>query len=110
MVIDSERQFLPIVKAAVLGREHDKESFLDFILPIFDAFLSSNTPKDEYQGWSFNILFVNAALSDCEPYGSEVMSGDSKWYYHLEGKDDCAYVIPKKGLIKLHLHSFLWNM
>jgi hypothetical protein len=82
---------------------------MEEISPLYDRFIAAGIDKDEYHGYTFALEFINAALSDCEPYWSSISPDDSLWKFFPEGKDDCTYAVPGKGLIKIHLYSFLWN-
>lgn len=110
MIISNERQLLPIIRNAVIHPNNDLSQFIDTICPLFDSFLIGDLDQDEYRGWTFDILFFKATCSECETYHSAIMSSDPLWLFFSEGKEDCSYVIPQKGLIRIHLHSFLWQM
>lgn len=104
-----ERKLLPIIRNAVSGQDGYRQQFVDAIQPFFDAFLASGLEKDERKGWTFDLTFFNMSLADKEPFRSALLSTSSDWAFFPESKDDCTYVIPGQGLIKIHLHSFLWN-
>ena len=110
MKITDERKLLPIIRDAVNIHDQNISRFKDAIMPLFEAFIETGNEKDEYHGWCFNVVFINATISDCEPYRSAIFSGDEEMKFFSEGKDDCTYSVPNLGLIKIHLHSFLWNM
>ena len=109
MKLTNERQLLPIVRDAVTNHERALPRFMEEISPLYDRFIASGIDKDTYRGYTFSLEFINASLPDCEPYLSAISSSDSSWKFFPEGKDDGIYVVPGKGIIKIHLCSFLWN-
>ena len=110
MKLPNERHLLPIIRDAVTDPERSLTHTMEGILPLYEEFLASGKDKDEYRGWAFDLIFNNAAQSDYEPFRSAIASTDSDWNFFSESKDDCTYAVPGKGLIKIHLHSFLWNL
>ena len=96
MNIDSERKYLPIFRNASKG--YGRDEFRGLIGPLFDEFLSSGQESDEYKGWAFSIKFTRTR-------GGEE-SGD--WLYASQGKDDYSFRIPGRGIINIHLESWLW--
>lgn len=109
MDIIDERGILRVVRDAVGNQESASPQFKEVLSPLFDAFIESGIEKDIYRGWAFDLEFINASLSDCKPYEDAVSSINPVWNVFLESKDDCTCVVPSKGLIKIHLHSFLWS-
>lgn len=109
MVIPNERQLLPTVRDAVSGRASAISPLVDAIGPLFEQFIKGDQEKDIYRGWAFNLTFIKKAIVECEPYLSGIPTGSPEWLFFGEGKDDCTYAIPGKGVIKIHLLSFLWN-
>ena len=104
-----ERNLLRVVREVVTNHESALPLFKEVISPLYDAFFVSGIDKDIYRGWAFDLEFINASLSDCKPYEDEISSTDSTWKVFSESQDDCTCVVPGKGLIKIHLYSFLWN-
>lgn len=106
----NERQLLPIVLDAVNNPNSATSSFVEVVVPLFDQFLNSDKEKDEYHGWAFDMTFIKASHIDCEPYRLALSSGVPGWKRISGGKDDCTCAFPGKGVIRIHLHSFLWNL
>ena len=109
MKIPDERKLLSTIRNAVVGSEPAKKIFYGAFSPMFSQFIESGTEHDSYNGWAFNISFFIKTHAECELYHSAIQSSDSIWQHIPIGKDDCVYVIPNKGIIKIHLHSYLWN-
>lgn len=109
MKIPNERDLLSPIRNAVTGLAWTRGPFITAISPLFEAFLQSGQEKDEYAGWCFNLTFLNKTIADQKPYHEALYANNPDWVFFPEGKDDCTYVIPGKGLIKIHLFSFLWN-
>lgn len=110
MNITNERQLLSVVRDATTGNPEILPKFIEKIEPLFDDFIAKGTEKDEYGGWTFKLKFVRSSSPECEPYHSILSSSDTSWVFCPKGKDDCIYAIPGKGLVAIHLHSFLWNI
>ena len=109
MDLIDERSILRVVREVVSNQESALPQFKEVISPLFDVFIESGKENDRYRGWAFNMEFINALKSDCNPYKDEVSSTNPAWKVFSESKDDCTCVVPSKGLIKIHLHGFLWN-
>ena len=82
----NERELLPIIRGAVSG---DMDKIRIFL---------------EYKGWAFDFQLINR---------------DSEYTWTLDGaeinivqenRDDYSIVISDNTSIKVHFHSFLWNM
>ena len=109
MKLPEERQLLPIVRDAVTYHEQALPRFMEAISPLYDRFIAAGIERDTYSGWAFDLEFINSASSDCEPYRSTISSAEQTWKFFPEAKDACIYAVPGKGIIKIHLHSFLWS-
>ena len=103
MNIPNERKILPIVRNAVKG--DSLQEFIEMISAEFDCFVSSGKESDNYKGWSFDIEFQSARSDGYK----EFTLSDSEINYLPKTNDDCSIVISGKGLINIHLHSFLWR-
>ena len=101
MTISNERSILPIVRNAVNG--YSLQELIKVISAKFDEFISSEKERDKYSGWSFDIEFVSAHSSDYNEYPLL----NSGLQYVPKTKEDCTIVVSGKGLINIHLHSFL---
>ena len=82
----NERELLPIIRGAVSG---DMDKIRIFL---------------EHKGWAFDFQLINR---------------DSEYTWTLDGaeinivqenRDDYSIVISDNTSIKVHFHSFLWNM
>lgn len=109
MKIDNERQILSAVRSAVSGCGISLDGFVNTIGPLFEQFMQENKEFDEYKGWCFDLTFIRATVSECRPYLSGLSLESDSWRYFSEGKNGCIYAIPEKGIIKIHLHDFLWS-
>ena len=109
MDLIDERSILRVVRDTVNNNESALLQFKEVISPLFDVFIGSGKENDSYRGWAFDMEFINASISDYKSYKDEVSSTDPTWKVFSESKDDCTCVVPSKGLIKIHLHSFLWS-
>lgn len=85
------------------------DSFISSVGPLFESFLNSEQDQDKYNGGAFDLSFYKAPLNECANYLSAISLQTTDWMFYSEGKDDCTIVIPGKGIIIIHLHSFLWN-
>lgn len=110
MKISSERDILPVVRETVSGNVKAMPRFIEVMNPLIDDFVSRGMEVDEYHGWALSLKFLSPSNAECEPFQPSLGSQASGWKYIPEGKNDCAYVVPGKGVIKIHLFSFLWNM
>lgn len=109
MTIPNERALLTTIRNAVEGKEPAQKAFYEIFYPMFNHFINSGAEQDKYKGWTFDMSFFKITHTECELYSSVMHSSLMEWKYISIGKDDCVYVIPNKGIIKIHLHSFLWN-
>lgn len=106
MKLDNERLLLPAVRNAVSGMS---DSFISSVGPLFESFLNSEQDQDKYNGWAFDLSFYKAPHNACDNYLSALSLETTDRLFYSEGKVDCTFVIPGKGIIIIHLHSFLWN-
>lgn len=109
MTIQNERELLTTIRYAVEGKDSAQKDFYEKIYPMFNHFVNSGAEQDIYKGWTFDVSFFKITHTECELYRSVMHSSLMEWKYISIGKDDCVYAIPNKGIIKIHLHSFLWN-
>ena len=109
MIIKDDRQLLPIVRGAATGSEYAIAPFIQAISPLFEVFLTSGLEKDKYEGYTFGLSFFKPSMPECEPYLSALSATDPSWVFFNEGKDNCTYVVPGKGIIKIIICSFLWH-
>ena len=109
MNIPNERKLLSAIRNAEAGGDSAQKSFYELFYPKYCLFYDSDEEQDTYKGWTFDISFYRNTHTECELYRSVMQSSLIEWKFISLGKDDCVYVIPNKGIIKIHLHSFLWN-
>jgi hypothetical protein len=100
----NERELLPIIRGAVSGDMDKVRIFLEAIASVINNCKQSDKTILEYKGWAFDFQLINR---------------DSEYTWTLDGaeinivqekRDDYSIVISDNTSIKVHFHSFLWNM
>ena len=110
MKIVDERELLPFINHQ-WQRKPAKE--LSILLTYFGRFLESGQDEDTYNGYVYDLRFLKCSSKNYTAVSSGISQdntldlGGCILYGGLE-KDESYIVIAQKGLIKIHMHSFLF--
>lgn len=100
----NERELLPIIRGALSGDMDKVKIFIETIAPIINNCNHSEQTIHEYKGWAYDFQFINR-----DPEFSWTLH-DVEVNVVQENRDDYSIVISDNTSIKVHFHSFLWNM
>lgn len=66
----NEQELLPIIRAVVSGNQDKLKNFIETIAPIFNEFIKTGRSRDKYNGWAFDLTFVNESSEsdDISPF------------------------------------------